>query len=151
MRFKKSLAALTLSAYMVSSAGCGVLLYPERQGQTGGKIDPAVAILNGIGLLFYVIPGLVAFAIDFHQGTIYLPGGLGYLDEDSEVKAVKVEGPMTEENIRAALEQAMGVELEIELTDSQVRVEVIDERHRLMPLIARSQRSQDLPPLALNR
>lgn len=148
MRFKKSLAVLTLSAYMVSSTGCGVLLYPERQGQTGGKIDPAVAILNGVGLLFYIVPGLVAFAIDFHQGTIYLPNGVSYLDEESDVKAVQVDGPMTEENIRAALEQAMGVELDIELTDSQVRVEVIDEQHRLMALIARN---QQLPPLALNR
>lgn len=151
MRFKKSLVALTLSAYMVSSTGCGVLLYPERQGQTGGRIDPAVAILNGVGLLFYIVPGLVAFAIDFHQGTIYLPNGVSYLDEDSEVKAVQVEGSMTEENIRAALENAIGVELDIELTDSQVRVEVIDAEHRIMPLIARSQKSKDLPTLALNR
>lgn len=151
MRFKKSLLAVALSAYLVSSSGCGVLLYPERQGQTGGKVDPAVLILNGIGLLIFIPAGAVAFIIDFHQGTIYLPNnGVSYWDESSEVKTVQVDGPMTEENIRAALEQALGVELEVKLTDSQVRMEVVDEQHRLMPLLARAQRMQELPPLALD-
>ena len=37
------------------------------------RIDPTVAILDGIGLLLFIIPGLVAFAVDFHTGAIYLP------------------------------------------------------------------------------
>lgn len=58
---------------VIQLAGCGTLLYPERRGQTSGDIDPGVAILNGIGLLFFIIPGLVAYAIDFSTGAIYLP------------------------------------------------------------------------------
>lgn len=54
--------------------GCGTILYPERKGQTSGKIDAGVAILDGIGLLFFLIPGVIAFAVDFNNGTIYLPG-----------------------------------------------------------------------------
>lgn len=138
MRFKRSLMAMSLTAYLFSASGCGVLLYPERQGQTGGNLDPAVVILNGVGLLFYVIPGLVAFAIDFHQGTIYLPNGTGHWEEDTEVQVVDVEGPMTEENIRAALEKA-GVQLDVELTDSRIQVEAINAKHPLMPLLARTQ------------
>ncbi len=34
-----------------------------------------VAVLDGIGLLFFLIPGIIAFAVDFHEGTIYLPAG----------------------------------------------------------------------------
>ena len=64
-------AALALAAPL---SGCGTLLYPERRGQRGGRIDPAVAILDGVGCLLFLIPGLIAFAVDFHQGTIYLPG-----------------------------------------------------------------------------
>ena len=70
-------------------AGCGTIMYPERKGQKGGKIDPGVAILDGIGLLFFLIPGIIAFAVDFNNGTIYLPGtaknSLG-LDNMKQVK-----------------------------------------------------------------
>lgn len=58
---------------LLSQIACGTLLYPERQGQTSGRMDPSVLILNGIGLFFFVVPGLVSFAVDFSTGAIYLP------------------------------------------------------------------------------
>lgn len=58
----------------VQLTGCGTLLYPERKGQKSGKIDAGVAVLDGIGLLLFIVPGVIAFAIDFNNGTIYLPG-----------------------------------------------------------------------------
>ncbi len=54
-------------------AGCGTLLYPERRGQKAGHLDAGVVILDAIGLLFFLIPGIIAFAVDFSNGTIYLP------------------------------------------------------------------------------
>ena len=33
-----------------------------------------MAVLDGIGLLFFILPGVIAFAVDFSNGTIYLPG-----------------------------------------------------------------------------
>jgi hypothetical protein len=57
---------------IVQLTGCGSILYPERKGQNSGKIDVGVAILDGIGVLFFVIPGIIAFAVDFYNGTIYL-------------------------------------------------------------------------------
>ena len=111
---KRTLAVVALGSYIVAASGCGVLLYPERQGQSGGRIDPVVAILDGIGLLLYLIPGLVAFAIDFHQGTIYLPGGITAEGAgDGQPVAIKVNGEMTEENIEAALQQALGRPVDI--------------------------------------
>ncbi len=59
----------------LQSVGCGTLIYPERRGQTGGQIDPGIAILDAAGLLVFVVPGLVAFGVDFVTGAIYLPGG----------------------------------------------------------------------------
>jgi hypothetical protein len=53
--------------------GCGTLLYPERRGQIAGRLDVGIVILDGIGLLFAIIPGVIAFAVDFSNGTIYLP------------------------------------------------------------------------------
>ncbi|UZP68088.1 hypothetical protein N1030_03675 [Desulfovibrio mangrovi] len=61
-------------AMVVQLTACGMILYPERKGQRAGRIDPGVAILDGIGLFFFIIPGVIAFAVDFGTGAIYLPG-----------------------------------------------------------------------------
>jgi hypothetical protein len=65
-------------------------MYPERKGQKSGRVDAGVAILDGIGLLLFIIPGIIAFAVDFNNGTIYLPGGMlrGSLDRKN-IKEVK--------------------------------------------------------------
>ena len=51
---------------MVQLMGCGTILYPERKGQNSGRIDTGVVLLDGIGLLLFVIPGVIAFAFDFY-------------------------------------------------------------------------------------
>lgn|GEM_PF-299227 len=56
-----------------ATPGCGTLLYPERRGQPAGRLDWRVVLLDGIGLFFFFIPGVIAFAVDFLNGTIYLP------------------------------------------------------------------------------
>ena len=63
------------AAVSVSLISCGTILHPERKGQVSGRIDPSIAVLNGIGLLLYFVPGIIAFAVDFSNGTIYLPDG----------------------------------------------------------------------------
>jgi len=74
---RKALTALVaplLTFIMVANlASCGTILYPERHGQRAGQIDPGVAILDGVGLLFFIIPGVIAFAVDFNNHSIYLP------------------------------------------------------------------------------
>lgn len=69
---RKTLAVLLCAA--VTSA-CGTIMHPERKGQRDGNIDAGVAILDGLGLLFFIIPGVIAFAVDFSNGTIYYPKG----------------------------------------------------------------------------
>ena len=74
--FKKKSLALLLAGVLTSQlAGCGTVFYPERKGQQSGTIDPVVAIADGVGLLFFILPGVIAFAVDFNNGSIYLPGG----------------------------------------------------------------------------
>ena len=53
--------------------GCGTILYPERIGQSRGPLDWKVVALDTAGLLLFLVPGLIAFVVDFHNGTIYLP------------------------------------------------------------------------------
>jgi hypothetical protein len=70
----KGLLSLMLSAVTaVQLTSCGTLLYPERRGQRSGQIDLAVALMDGIGLFFFIIPGVIAFAVDIDTGAIYLP------------------------------------------------------------------------------
>jgi hypothetical protein len=71
----KVLAVAVCGCFVFQLAACGTIIYPERRGQTNGEIDPAIAVLDGIGLVFFVVPGLIAFAIDFATGAIYLPAG----------------------------------------------------------------------------
>ena len=72
---RKSLALLLAGTLTTQLAACGTVFYPERKGQINGRIDPVVAIANGVGLLFFIVPGVIAFAVDFTTGAIYLPGG----------------------------------------------------------------------------
>lgn len=53
--------------------GCGTILHPERKGQPAGRIDWSIVALDGLGLLIFFVPGVIAFAVDFNNGTIYLP------------------------------------------------------------------------------
>ncbi len=72
---KRRLVSLLL-ALCPSLAGCGILMFEERHGQTSGRVDPNVVVMDGIGLLFFIVPGLLAFAIDLGTGAIYLPDGV---------------------------------------------------------------------------
>ncbi|MBU1087306.1 MAG: hypothetical protein KKD05_07295 [Candidatus Omnitrophica bacterium] len=78
---------LTCAVLILQLTGCGTIMYPDRRGQKGGRIDVGVAVLDGVGLFFFLIPGIIAYAVDFSTGAIYLPGGLarGPLD----IKQVK--------------------------------------------------------------
>jgi hypothetical protein len=69
------IAAASVAAMMIASSGCGYFLYPDRVGQTEGRIDPAVVALDAAALLFGIIPGVIAFAVDISTGTIYIPEG----------------------------------------------------------------------------
>ena len=69
------LRALLCAVLVLHLAGCGTLLYPERQGRRAGRVDPAIVVLDGVLLFFFIVPGLVAYGIDFYTGAIYLPGG----------------------------------------------------------------------------
>lgn len=73
-RLNRWLKRMVVASCVVSLTGCGTVFYPERKGQVSGEIDPIVAVANGVGLLFFLVPGVIAYAVDFSNGTIYLPG-----------------------------------------------------------------------------
>lgn len=80
---KHQVLGIGLTAILtIQLSGCGVLLHPERKGQRGGQVDPAIAVLDAAGLLLFVVPGLIAFGVDLYYGTIYLPGTAKTLNKE---------------------------------------------------------------------
>lgn len=102
---------------------CGTILYPERRGQTSGKIDVGVALMDGLGLLLFVVPGVIAFVVDFSTGAIYLPPGSARLEYDKiqnmEVTKVDQEA-LTQNEIQSFIAQKMGHT--VDLTSPEVKV-----------------------------
>lgn len=93
---------LVFSLLLLTS--CGTLMYPERRGSKGPKIDPHVAILDALGLLLFIIPGVIAFAVDFTTGCIYLPGGgKGALDHEKIHVVKPPDGYLTPEFLSATI------------------------------------------------
>ena len=69
----KLISAILCSVFVLNLASCGTLIYPERRGQKSGQFDIGVVLMDAIGLFFFIVPGLLAFAVDFSTGAIYLP------------------------------------------------------------------------------
>jgi hypothetical protein len=122
MKKTKILAASMAITLGLNLASCGTILHPERKGQTSGHIDPAIAILDGIGLLFFIIPGAIAFAVDFSNGTIYLPGtssslpggtNISSADRDTDVKVVKATMKIDESYLERLLEKETSIHADL--------------------------------------
>ncbi len=68
---------------------CGTILYPERRGQKSGRLDPGVVLFDAVGLFFFLIPGIIAYAVDFSTGAIYLPPDVRADAPNSRMRVVK--------------------------------------------------------------
>ena len=109
------IGGLLVATLFTQLTACGTLFYPERRGQIEGRIDPAVAGLNAIGILFYVLPGLIAFGIDFATGAIYLPGRLtSHVDPQKLENLVDANGQIDRAKLKALIEQQTGHSLPLD-------------------------------------
>lgn len=122
----QTLICLVLMGQLV---GCGTLMYPERRGQKGGRIDVGVAVLDAIGLLFFLIPGIIAFAIDFSEGTIYLPGTATSSLNRDDVKIAKFDPKhATAASIEEIIWKETGHRVKLNQDDMKVsRLESLDD------------------------
>jgi hypothetical protein len=92
-------------------ASCGTLLYPDRRGQPAGRLDVGVVVLDGIGLLVFLVPGIIAFAVDFSTGAIFLPPDHAMLDPGmgAELRKVPVHpAELTPERVEAVVFEQTG-------------------------------------------
>lgn len=137
---------ITITVLLVFQlAGCGTLLYPERRGQVGGRLDTGVVILDGIGLLFVLIPGIIAFAVDFGNGTIYLPARPGIIEHSAELNQIKFDPKHTSlAQIEKIIKDHTGYA--VNLTQKDVRISRLKSRDDMMEHFA-----QVIPGIQDNR
>ncbi len=109
------IGGLLVATLLTQLSACGTLFFPDRRGQIEGRIDPVVAGLNAIGILFYVIPGLIAFGIDFASGAIYLPGGLtSQVDPQDLQNVVDADGKIDAGKLKTLIEVQTGHSLPLD-------------------------------------
>lgn len=101
--------------------GCGTLLYPERKGQKAGRVDIGIALLDGIGLFFFLIPGVIAYAVDFNNGTIYLPGSARSSLEMKDFKQVRFDPKhSTKDSISKVIQEETGRNVALDDKGTQI-------------------------------
>lgn len=114
-RGRTTMAGSLLLAAIAFQTGCGTIFYPERRGQERGDLDIGIVLLDGIGLLFFLIPGIIAYAVDFSTGAIYLPPEEeGLLDTDGSSRAPDLQIPteeLTAERLATELSEKTGKDI----------------------------------------
>ncbi|WP_412461360.1 polyribonucleotide nucleotidyltransferase [Pseudomonas sp. SC11] len=104
-----------IAVLLTQMTACGTIIYPDRRGQIEGKIDPVVAVMDAIGILFWVLPGLIAFGVDFATGAIYYPGGKTAQIDPAKLKpAVDAQGNVDKLKLQAILESELGQRLPLD-------------------------------------
>ena len=110
MRTRNRIIGGVLAASLFTQlTACGTLFYPDRRGQIEGRIDPAIAVLNAVGLLFYVIPG-----IDFATGAIYLPDNQYSMAPEKLQEAIGADGQIDQARLKAIIEAETGRSLPLD-------------------------------------
>ncbi len=106
---RRFISSIVLFFFVVGVASCGYFLHPERRSQTEGKIDRDILLLDCALLLIGILPGVVALAVDFSTGAIYLPPN----EKTSELTIVRFDKtkPLDEAWLASVLSQYLGKEI----------------------------------------
>lgn len=114
--------AVSLSTVMVLQlTACGTVFYPERKGTKSGEIDPIVAVADAIGLLFFFIPGVIAFAVDFNNGTIYKSGKKHSSLTPAELKSISPNGKLDKKALSVLMSQKLGLAVNLDSSSLQMK------------------------------
>ena len=115
--------SLLLAGTILWTSSCGTLIHPERVGQPRtGRLDASIVLLDGLGLLLFFIPGVIAFIVDFGSGAIYLPPSYGDATAPQDWRVVHVPpDELTPARIQQVVSQETGEA--VDLDNEGVRVE----------------------------
>lgn len=72
----KKISVLVVLAGFLSLQACGTILKRNQVGKAhSGRLDLGIVALDTVGLVLFIVPGVVAFTMDYLNGTLYLPAG----------------------------------------------------------------------------
>jgi hypothetical protein len=112
-KLTKTVVVSLATVMILELTACGTIFYPERKGTKSGTIDPIIAVADAIGLLFYFIPGVIAFAVDFSNGTIYKSGGRHASLTPEELKSVTVNGKVDKQVLSLLISKKFGQTIDL--------------------------------------
>lgn len=124
-QFIKAFHVVVSVVLIIQLSACGYFLYPERRGQKPiGRIDPAIAILDALGLVLFVIPGVIAFAVDITNGTLYFPSGRRHSSVSTEIEHMTVirvnPAELNEKTIQEIVKKHTGVSIRLDLRNVEI-------------------------------
>jgi len=110
---------------VIQLSACGYFMYPERRGQKPiGRIDPAIAVLDALGLLLFIVPGVIAFAVDITNGTLYFPSGRRHPSLSTETEHMTVirvnPAELNEKAIQEVIQKHTGASMRSDLRDVEI-------------------------------
>lgn len=126
----RSALSLLLAGNVVWVTSCGTIIHPDRVGQPhGGRLDVSIVLLDGLGLLCFFIPGVIAFVVDFATGAIYLPPGYSDAGEPKEWRVVNVpKEELTRERIEEVVSREVGRPVDLDAEEVRIeRLRSVDE------------------------
>ena len=145
-RVSRRLLCPLLAAAVTYTASCGALIHPDRVGRPHShRLDPAIVLLDGLGLLCFFVPGVIAFAVDFGTGAIWLPSdAYGATEKHEGWRMVRLPADeLTEERIEAVVSRHVG--RPVHLSDEDVRVERVRSIDDLPPVVPPFDRPPESP------
>lgn len=105
--------------------GCGTLLHEERVGQPRGGLDDVdwtVAGMNAIGLVFFFVPGVIAFAIDYYNGSLFYPPEHCGPTQNAQLNQIKISSDqISVAQIEQTLKKELGIEASLHAQEVVVR------------------------------
>ncbi len=119
--FNKAIVTSLTLIMLFELSACGTIFYPERKGTRSGNLDPIVVAADAVGLLFFFIPGVIAFAVDFSNGTIYKGGSRHSSLTPEELKSVTHDGKVDKKLLSALISKKLGQPVDLEASNVQVQ------------------------------
>lgn len=116
---KKIISKVIISLLIINLSGCGTLFYPERVGQRhSNEVDIKIAVADGIGLLFFIVPGIIAFAVDYNNGSIYLPSR--HSSNDHSIKVVSTDSEIDNDYLESMLEKEFDIQVDLDASSTLI-------------------------------
>jgi len=129
---------IVLAAFIITTTGCGYILYPERiHAKRSNEIDGKIILFDCLWLIAGVIPGVIALVVDGVSETWYYT--------EDEWKAIHSESSM---NIQPGQQLAVDIH-GLAPADAKVTLSLLDNQGRQVTSIveAQSTAGKDLAPL----